>query len=148
MDPARSETGRSTVGRLGDFPTTTKRMFYIAFVAIGIGAVGALIAAALLGLIGLFTNLFFYGRLSFTFVSPSLNQLGYAEIAVPIVGGIIVGVMARYGSERIRGHGIPEALEAILINKSRIEPKVTVLKPLSTAVSIGSGGHSELRARS
>ena len=101
---------------------------------------GALIAAALLYLIGFFTNLFYYGRFAFTFASPAGNQLGYLAVAAPIIGGIVVGLMARYGSERIRGHGIPEALEAILINKSRIDPKVTVLKPVSTAVSIGSGG--------
>ncbi len=109
-------------------------------IAIGIGFVGALIAAALLYLIGFFTNVFYYGRLAFTFVSPAGNQLGYFAVAVPVAGGLIVGAMAKYGSERIRGHGIPEALEAILVNKSRIEPKVTVLKPISTAISIGSGG--------
>jgi len=94
----------------------------------------------LLGLIGFFTNLFYYGRLSFSFASPSDNRLGLLAIGVPLLGGLIVGVLARFGSERIRGHGIPEAIEAILINKSRIEPKVTVLKPVATAVSIGSGG--------
>jgi chloride channel protein, CIC family len=115
-------------------------MFYLGAIAIGIGAVGAFIATALLYLIGFFTNLFYYDRVAFTFVSPADNQLGYLAVVVPIVGGFIVGAMAKYGSERIRGHGIPEALEAILINKSRIEPKVTVLKPISTAISIGSGG--------
>ena len=128
------------VDRLGDFPTRNNRIFYISVVSIGLGVAGAFIAAALLYLIGFFTNLFFYGRLSFQFVSPRLNQLVYLEIAVPVMGGMVVGIMARYGSDRIRGHGIPEALEAILINKSRIEPKVTILKPVSTAVSIGSGG--------
>ena len=115
------------VDRLGDFPTRNNRIFYISVVSIGLGVAGAFIAAALLYLIGFFTNLFFYGRLSFQFVSPGLNQLGYLEIAVPVMGGMVVGIMARYGSDRIRGHGIPEALEAILINKSRIEPKVTIL---------------------
>ncbi len=108
--------------------------------AVGIGVSGALIAAALLYLIGFVTNLFYYGRLSFAFVSPAGNQLRLLALVVPAAGGLVVGLMARFGSERIRGHGIPEALEAILINKSRIEPKVTVLKPISTAVSIGSGG--------
>jgi chloride channel protein, CIC family len=107
---------------------------------VAVGAVGAFIASALLYLIGFFTNLFYYGRLSFQFVSPAGNELGYLAVAVPVVGGLIVGGMARFGSERIRGHGIPEALEAILIYKSKIEPKVTVLKPVSTAISIGSGG--------
>jgi H+/Cl- antiporter ClcA len=128
------------VEQLGDFPSANKRILLIGFLAVGIGAIGAFIAAALLYLIGFFTNLFYYGRLSIAFVSPAGNQLGYLAVVVPVIGGIIVGGLARYGSERIRGHGIPEALEAILINKSKIEPKVTVLKPLSTAISIGSGG--------
>lgn len=115
-------------------------MIYVSGLALAVGAAGAFIAAALLYLIGLFTNVFYYGRVSFQFVSPSLNQLGYVAVLVPIFGGLIVGGMAKYGSERIRGHGIPEALEAILSNKSKIEPKVTVLKPVSTAISIGSGG--------
>ena len=115
-------------------------MFLLSGLAVGVGAAGAAIAAALIYLIGLMTNIFYYGRLSFTFVSPAGNQLGYLSVGVPVVGALIVGAMARFGSERIRGHGIPEALEAILINRSRIEPKVTILKPISTAVSIGSGG--------
>ena len=109
-------------------------------ISVVIGLAGAFIAAALLYLIGFFTNLFYYGRISFSFASPAGNELGYLAVVVPIAGGLVVGAMARFGSERIRGHGIPEALEAILINKSRIEPKVTLLKPVSTAISIGSGG--------
>ena len=105
-----------------------------------VGIVAAFVAVILLGLIGFFTNIFYYGRISFVLVSPANNQLGLLAIAVPVFGGLIVGLMARYGSERIRGHGIPEALEAILINRSKIEPRVTILKPVSTAISIGSGG--------
>jgi chloride channel protein, CIC family len=125
---------------LGDFPTVSQRVFPIVVLALAIGAVAAFIAVALLDLIGFFTNLFYYGRISVSFTSPSGNSLGLLAIGVPVLGGLIVGFMARYGSERIRGHGIPEAIEAILINKSRIEPKVTVLKPIASAVSIGSGG--------
>src|SRR2546421_8691402 len=73
-------------------------------------------------------------------VSPAGNHLGVYSVLVPIAGALIIGVMARYGSERIRGHGIPEAIEAILINGSRVEPKVALLKPISSAISIGSGG--------
>jgi H+/Cl- antiporter ClcA len=94
----------------------------------------------LLRLIGLFTNLFYFGRWSTAMVSPAGNHLGLFSVLVPIGGALIIGVMARYGSERIRGHGIPEAIEAILINGSRVEPKVALLKPLSSAISIGSGG--------
>jgi len=128
------------IEKLGDFPTANRRMVLVSVVAIAIGAAGAFIAVALLYLIGFFTNLLYYGRLSIQFVSPAGNQLGYLAVGVPVLGGIIVGIMAKYGSDRIRGHGIPEALEAILINKSRLEPKVMILKPVSTAISIGSGG--------
>jgi len=106
----------------------------------GIGALCAFVALALLRLIGLFTNLFYFGRWNTAMVSPAGNQLGIYSVLVPVAGALIIGVMARYGSERIRGHGIPEAIEAILINGSRVEPKVALLKPISSAISIGSGG--------
>jgi len=124
---------------LGDF-TVTPRMITIAALAAAIGAVTAYIAVALLALIGFFTNIFFYGRISRALVSPAGHHLGVWAIGVPVVGALIVGVMARYGSDKIRGHGIPEAIEAILVNGSRVEPKVALLKPVSAAISIGSGG--------
>ncbi len=124
---------------LGDF-TATRRTLVISALAIGIGAVGAVAAFALLRLIGLFTNLFFYQRWDTAFVSPAGNHLGVLVVLVPVVGALIIGLMARYGSDRIRGHGIPEALEAILTRGSRVEPRVAVLKPISAAISIGSGG--------
>jgi CIC family chloride channel protein len=124
---------------LGDF-TTTARVLPISALAIGIGAVAALVAAALLKLIGLFTNLFFFQRVATELVSPTRHHLGPFVILVPVAGALIIGLLARYGSERIRGHGIPEAIEAILISGSRVEPKVALLKPLSSAISIGSGG--------
>jgi chloride channel protein, CIC family len=124
---------------LGDF-TATARILTISALAIGIGFVASYVALALLKLIGLFTNLFFYQRWNTQLVSPAGSPLGWMIVFVPIVGGLIIGVMARYGSDRIRGHGIPEAIEAILINGSRVEPKVAVLKPISAAISIGSGG--------
>jgi CIC family chloride channel protein len=125
--------------KLGDF-TITPRVISISALAVLIGLVGAFIAAALLKLIALFTNLFFFQRWSVAPASPSANHLGLWELLVPVAGALIIGLMARYGSERIRGHGIPEAIEAILINGSRVEPKVAILKPLSSAISIGSGG--------
>src|ERR1700676_498337 len=108
--------------------------------AIVIGAIGAYVAWFLLKLIGFFTNVFYYHRLSTAFSSPVGHQLGVYAIAVPVVGSLIVGLMARYGSEQIRGHGIPEAIESILMNGSRIRPRLAILKPLSAAISIGSGG--------
>ena len=124
---------------LGDF-TTDSRVIFLSIIAIGIGVLSAFVALALLRLIGLFTNLFFFHRWATALVSPVDNKLGAFEVMVPVAGALIVGLMARYGSERIRGHGIPEAIEAILINGSRIEPRVAFLKPLSAAISIGSGG--------
>ena len=125
---------------LGDFTTVDRRTAYLAAWAVPIGAAGALVAVALLGLIGLVTNLAYYGRLSLSFASPDGNGLGFLAVVVPVAGGVIVGLIARYGSERVRGHGIPEALESILVYRSRISPKVTVLKPISAAISIGTGG--------
>lgn len=127
------------LGKLGDF-TTTPRTILISLLGICIGIISAFVALILLKLIGLFTNLFFFQRWNTTLVSPMGNHLGIFEVFVPVLGALIIGFMARYGSERIRGHGIPEAIEAILINGSRIEPKVALLKPISAAVSIGSGG--------
>jgi len=124
---------------LGDF-TTTWRVVPISLLAIVIGVICAFVALALLRLIGLFTNLFYFGRWSTAMVSPAGNQLGVYSIFIPIAGALVIGVMAKYGSERIRGHGIPEAIESILLNGSRIEPKVALLKPISSAISIGSGG--------
>jgi H+/Cl- antiporter ClcA/predicted transcriptional regulator len=130
---------RPASGELGDF-TTTARVLPIAALAVAIGALSALVALLLSRLIGLFTNLFFFQRVSTELVSPAGHHLGVFVVLVPVAGALIVGVMARYGSDRIRGHGIPEAIEAILLKGGRVEPKVALLKPLSAAISIGSGG--------
>ncbi|MDQ6661477.1 MAG: chloride channel protein, partial [Chloroflexota bacterium] len=115
-------------------------MIIMSLLAVAIGILSAFVAWLLLRLIGIFTNLFFYQRWGTNLVSPAGNHLGIFEIFVPVIGALIIGFMARYGSERIRGHGIPEAIEAILINGSKVEPKVAILKPISSAISIGSGG--------
>jgi chloride channel protein, CIC family len=144
VNPTESTKGfrlenQETPSPLGDF-TTTWSVIPLSLIAIGIGVLSAFVALGLLRLIGLFTNLFFYQRWSSAFVSPAGHHLGAIVILVPVVGALIIGFMARYGSERIRGHGIPEAIESILISGSRIEPRVAFLKPLSSAISIGSGG--------
>jgi len=127
------------IGKLGDF-TLAPRTILISLLAICIGVLSAFIALILLRLIGLITNLTFYQRWDFSLVSPANNTLGVLVILVPVVGSLLVGLLARYGSERIRGHGIPEALESILINGSRVEPKVALLKPIASAIAIGTGG--------
>jgi H+/Cl- antiporter ClcA/predicted transcriptional regulator len=126
-------------GHHRDF-TASSRLLFIALLAIGLGIVGAYLAVALLSLINLSTNLFFFQKFSIDPVSPADNHLGVVVVLVPVIGALIIGVMARFGSERIRGHGIPEAIEAILVNGSRVDAKVAILKPLSSAISIGSGG--------
>ncbi|MFN8486168.1 MAG: chloride channel protein [Caldilineaceae bacterium] len=125
--------------RLADF-TQDKRILVLAVMALVIGSVSAGVAYVLVQLIALITNIAFHFRLSTLDGTPTTAGLGYWVILIPVIGGLIIGFMARYGSERIRGHGIPEALEAILIGRSRMDLKVALLKPLSSAISIGTGG--------
>jgi H+/Cl- antiporter ClcA len=116
------------------------RVAWLSAMAIVVAIAAGFIAQILVRLIGLITNIAFYRRFASDFVSPADNHLGWAVVIVPVVGGIIVGLMARYGSKAIRGHGIPEAMEQVLTNQSRIPPRMTFLKPLSAAISIGTGG--------
>ena len=116
------------------------RIGYISLLAALIGIAAGVIAYVLYDLIGLFTNLSYYHAWSFHFRSPENTHLGYWIILIPVIGGLIVGVMAKYGSEKIKGHGIPEAMEAVLTSRSRIEAKVAILKPISAAIAIGTGG--------
>jgi len=123
-------------------PTIDSRVLKLCCETILLGIVTGFIAQGLVALIGLTTNLAFYGRLSFEEVSPApaVASLGPWVIVIPIVGAVLVGLMARYGSKAIRGHGIPEAMEQVLTNESRIPARMTFLKPLSAAISIGTGG--------
>ena len=118
----------------------TFRIGFISLLAALTGVLAGIVAYLLYDLIGLFTNLAYYHSWSFHFRSPEHTPLGYWVILIPVVGGMIVGFMAKYGSEKIKGHGIPEAMEAVLTSRSRIEAKVAILKPLSAAIAIGTGG--------
>jgi CIC family chloride channel protein len=124
---------------LGDF-TADRRLLMLAAMALVVGSGGAGAAWVLIRLITLTTNLVWFGR--FDVVSRSLENLSPSAwmVIAPVLGGLVIGLMARFGSEKIRGHGIPEAIEAILIGGSRMSPKVAVLKPISSAISIGTGG--------
>ena len=123
---------------LRDF-TATPRVLQLAAMAAVAGSMGAGAAWCLLRLIAFFTNLAYWGRLS-TAPASIPATLPLWSIFIPVLGSLVIGLMARYGSEKIRGHGIPEAIEAILIGRSRIQLKVALLKPLSSAISIGTGG--------
>jgi len=116
------------------------RIVLISFLAAGVGLLAGIVAYLLYKLIGLFTNVFFFHDFSTTFRSVGGHHLGWWVILVPVIGGLIVGAMAKYGSSKIKGHGIPEAMEAVLVNRSRIEPRVAILKPISAAIAIGTGG--------
>jgi H+/Cl- antiporter ClcA len=130
---------KTAMPKLGDF-TTDRRVLYLMGWAVVVGILGDLSSWVLFKLIYLCTNVAYYGVWSFAHKGIEGSPLGWYMLFVPVVGSLVVGFMARYGSDKIRGHGIPEAIEAILIGKSRIQPKVAVLKPLSSAISIGTGG--------
>jgi len=121
-------------------PLIGSRILYLCAIAVGMAIIIGFIARLLIWLIALITNISFYGRFSANESSPVGNHLGLWVIIVPVIGGIIVGIMARFGSKAIRGHGIPEAMEQVLTNESRIKPIITFLKPISSAFSIGTGG--------
>src|ERR1051326_1223944 len=130
----------SALSPLAPPPPAQFRIVLMSFLAASIGLIAGLVAYILYKLIGLFTNLFFFHQWSTTFRSVGGHHLGAWVILIPVIGGLVVGVMAKYGSEKIKGHGIPEAMEAVLVNRSRIEPKVALLKPISAAIAIGTGG--------
>jgi H+/Cl- antiporter ClcA/CBS domain-containing protein len=135
----KMESNNDTADSLADFRTDS-RMLVLSLLAVPVGALSAVVAKALLCLIALITNIAFLHRFSLATVLLQEQHPGWWVVPVPVIGALVIGFMARYGSEKIRGHGIPEALEAILLGKSLIQPKVAILKPISSAVSIGTGG--------
>jgi H+/Cl- antiporter ClcA/CBS domain-containing protein len=136
---ATSGPARQSRAALADF-RTDRRVLLLSAMAVVVGGLASAVAYILLWLIAGITNLAFYHRFSALPTQPQGHHLGYWVIAVPIIGALIIGLMARFGSDKIRGHGIPEALEAILLGRSKIQPRVAILKPLSAAISIGTGG--------
>ncbi len=134
--PASEE---ASLHRLGDF-TTDPRVLLIAGVAAIVATAGVGAGVALLDLIRIATNLAYFGRFSLADLNLAHSPLGLWAVLVPVAGALMVGLIARYGSQKIRGHGIPEAIEAILLGRSRLDAKVAILKPLSSAIAIGTGG--------
>jgi CIC family chloride channel protein len=124
---------------LGDF-TVSPRVLFVSAVAVLVGIAGVVSGVILLKLIRLVTNLAYFGKFGFADLPLGHSPLGLFAALVPVAGAFVIGLMARYGSEKIRGHGIPEAIEAILLGRSRLDVKVAILKPLSSAISIGTGG--------
>lgn len=125
--------------KLGDF-TVSVSIWKVAVLSLVVGMLAAVVALILLDLIGLVTHVAYYGDFGVSLVQPSLARFGIWTALIPVAGGLLIGAMAYWGSERIRGHGIPEAMETILINGSKIEPRLAILKPISSAISIGTGG--------
>ncbi|MGA7554541.1 MAG: chloride channel protein, partial [Candidatus Acidiferrales bacterium] len=136
------ETGpRSKLPRKGNFGIALEpEVIKISGYALLIGLIGGLVAEGLLELIYFFTNLCFYGNFSFAITSPAHNHLGLWVILIPPIGGLIVGAMVHYWEPTLKGHGIPEAMEAVLFSHSRMRLRVAFLKPLATALAIGTGG--------
>ncbi|RUX35969.1 chloride channel protein, partial [Mesorhizobium sp. M7A.F.Ca.CA.002.09.1.1] len=133
------KTHHSNPEHLRDF-TTDPRVLLVAAIAVVVATAGLFAGIALLKLIRLATNIAYFGQFSLADLKLENTPLGLAAVLVPVIGALIIGLMARYGSEKIRGHGIPEAIEAILLGRSKLDAKVAILKPLSSAISIGSGG--------
>jgi len=139
--PLANETlAASGISSLAATAPAPFRIVLISFLAAGVGLLAGIVAYVLYKLIGLFTNIAFFHEFSTTFRSVGDHHFGWWVILIPVIGGLIVGVMAKYGTSKIKGHGIPEAMEAVLVNRSRIEPKVAILKPISAAIAIGTGG--------
>ena len=133
------KTPHSNPEHLRDF-TTDARVLLVAAIAVIVATAGLFAGIALLELIRLFTNIAYFGQFTLAELKLQNSPLGHAAVLVPVAGSLIIGLMARYGSEKIRGHGIPEAIEAILLGRRRVDAKVAMLKPLSSAISIGTGG--------
>jgi CIC family chloride channel protein len=139
--PAQHRIARPTrsIEDLGDF-TTDWRVLLVCAMAVVVGTAGVAAGWVLLRLIQLVTNLAYFGKWTLEPLDLGASPWGFAAVVVPVIGSLIVGVMARFGTEKIRGHGIPEAIEAILLGRSRLDLKVAILKPLSSAIAIGTGG--------
>lgn len=140
LSPSLNSSFNDTVGYVQDTSLLSIRILPLSLQAIVNAILIGIIAKGLVLLIDWITNLAFYHRFSFHPASPAANTLGWWVIWVPVAGSILVGLIARFGSAAIRGHGIPEAMEKIILHESKIPPRLTFLKPLSSAISIGTGG--------
>jgi H+/Cl- antiporter ClcA len=139
--PEMAATPESQSNRKGQFGVALEpEVVKICLFSLGVGLVAGLVAQGLLELIHLFTNIFFYGKFSFAITNPAGNHLGLWVILIPSIGGLVVGTMIHFWEPTLKGHGIPEAMESVLFGKSRMRIRVAILKPLATALAIGTGG--------
>jgi chloride channel protein, CIC family len=139
--PEAAATPESQSNRKGQFGVALEpEVIKICLFALGVGLVAGLVAQGLLELIHLFTNIFFYGKFSFAITNPAGNHLGLWVILIPSIGALVVGTMIHFWEPTLKGHGIPEAMESVLFGKSRMRIRVAILKPLATALAIGTGG--------
>jgi CIC family chloride channel protein len=139
--PEIAATPESQSNKKGQFGVALEpEVIRICAYALGVGFVAGLVAQGLLELIHLFTNLFFYGKVSFAETNPANNHLGLWVILIPPIGGLLVGIMIYFWEPTLKGHGTPEAMESVLFGKSLMRVRVAILKPLATALAIGSGG--------
>ncbi len=127
-------------GKLADFTTDPRRLLFMSALAVVIGVASAVVAKVLLVLIGFITHALYLHEVGASLVQPNPRALGPVAILIPIVGGLVVGLIARFGTDKIRGHGIPEAIQAILDRDSIIQARVAYLKPIASAITIGTGG--------
>jgi H+/Cl- antiporter ClcA len=139
--PEIAATPESQSNKKGQFGVALEpEVIRISIYALGVGLVAGLVAQGLLELIHFFTNLFFYGKISFAVTNPAGNHLGLWVILIPSIGALVVGLMIYFLEPTLKGHGIPEAMESVLFGKSRMRIRVAILKPLATALAIGTGG--------
>lgn len=139
--PQPPANGEATLRKKSQFGVALEpEVIKICCIAMAVGFIGGLVAQGLLELIYLFTNVFFYGKLSFQISNPAYNHLGLWVVLVSPIGGLLVGIMVHYWEPTLKGHGIPEAMEAVLFGQSRMRTRVAILKPLATAIAIGTGG--------
>ena len=125
---------------LSDFSTNGRRLAILSSLGLLLGIIAGLVTFALLRLIGLITHLAYDGRVGWSLIAPNIHHWGIGSIVVPVIGGLAVGLLAKYGTDKIRGHGIPEAIQAILEDESKMSPRVALIKPIASAITIGTGG--------
>ncbi|HEV2467725.1 MAG TPA: chloride channel protein [Candidatus Sulfotelmatobacter sp.] len=132
------DTINATSGKKGSGPR--ERLLVISLLGIGVGALGGFVAEALLRAINFLTDLFFFGQWSSAYLPPNTAPHHWWHLFLPAAGGLGVGLLVQYFSPEIKGDGIPEAMAVVLTKGSVVKPRVSFFKPLSAAITVGTGG--------